>query len=85
MDAGLSPNLTQKRVRKLPKNISFGSPRYNKQKIHEKYTRNGKKRKQAHCLKIILAQKGTCLKTKNLAQITMAPTATGGASGVRHE
>jgi hypothetical protein len=41
--------------------------------------------KAAHCLKTNLAEKGVCLKTKNLAQITMVPTGHGGTNGVRHE
>jgi hypothetical protein len=39
----------------------------------------------SHCLKINLAEKGVCLKTKNLAQIKIVPTGNGGTNGVRHE
>jgi hypothetical protein len=38
-----------------------------------------------HCLKRNLAESGACLKSKNLAQITMVPTGRGGTNGDRHE
>jgi hypothetical protein len=41
--------------------------------------------KITHCLKNNLAKSGVCIKTKNLAQITMVPARCGGTNGVRHE
>ena len=40
---------------------------------------------RSHCLKTFLAERGVCLKSKNLAQIIMVPTGNGGANGVRRE
>jgi hypothetical protein len=38
--------------------------------------------KGTHCLIIFLAEKGLCLKSKNLAQITLVPTGGGGTMGL---
>jgi len=38
-----------------------------------------------YCLKTNLAEKGVCLKSKNLAQIIMVPAWDGGTNEVRYE
>ena len=40
---------------------------------------------RSHCLIINLAQKGVCLKNRNLAQIKMVPAGHGGTNEVRYE
>ena len=40
--------------------------------------------KEANCVKTFLAEKGSCLKTKNLAQIKLVPTGIGGTNEAGH-
>jgi IS5 family transposase len=63
-------------------NIVFNKIRGSMQNIvNNKWIEN----KLTHCLKTFLAEKGVCLKSKNLAQIIIVLTGNGGTNGVRHE